>query len=215
MGNAIALSWRDARQQVKLLRYRWFACVVLHLKDDSEEGERQVNSLSMIAIRQNCAAKRLGAALCLFMASLVMFALAAYPIYVIRPFREQDPAALQRALWVLLHDKAILFGLFCLIATPAILVWRRSGWMAKLMLAPAICITLIAALSAWINPYEHMFHPFGAPQYISIEHASLDPSDMVIAVTLGGDSRAYGIREMGYHHIVNDRLHQLPIVVTY
>ncbi len=41
------------------------------------------------------------------------------------------------------------------------------------------------------------------------------PNDMVIAVTLGGESRAYGIREMGYHHIVNDQLHQAPIVVTY
>ena len=169
----------------------------------------------MIAIRQNCATKRLSFALCVFMASLVMLALAAYPIYVIRPFREQDPAALQRALWVLLHNKPIMYGLFWLIATPAIFAWRRSGWVAKLVLVSTFCVTLIAAVSAWINPYEHMFHPFGAPQYTSIEHASLDPSDMVIAVTLGGDSRAYGIREMGYHHLVNDRLHELPIVVTY
>ena len=158
---------------------------------------------------------KLGAAFALFLASLVVFALAAYPIYVIRPFREQDPAALQRALWVLLHNKPILFGLFCLIATPALLVWRRSGWVAKIVLAPAVGISLLAAISAWFNPYEQMFHPFGAPQYTTIEHASLDPNDMVIAVTLGGESRAYGIREMGYHHIVNDRLHQLPIVVTY
>jgi hypothetical protein len=169
----------------------------------------------MVTVRQNRAAKRLGAALCLFMASLAMFALAAYPIYVIRPFREQDPAALQRALWVLLHNKLILFGLFCLIATLAILVWRRSGWVAKLVLVPTFCVTLLAAVSAWFNPYEQMFHPFGAPQYTTIKHASLDANDMIIAVTLGGESRAYGIREMGYHHIVNDRLHQLPIVVTY
>jgi hypothetical protein len=70
----------------------------------------------MIAIRQTRGANRLGAALFLFLASLVILALAAYPMYVIRPFREQDPAALQRALWVLLHNKPILFGLFCLIA---------------------------------------------------------------------------------------------------
>ena len=38
---------------------------------------------------------------------------------------------------------------------------------------------------------------------------------MVIAVTLDRESRAYPIREMGYHHIVNDRLNSLPIVVTY
>ena len=172
----------------------------------------------MIAIRQNCATKRLdklGATLGLFVTSLVMLALAAYPIYVIRPFREQDPVALQRALWVMLHDKPILLGLFCVIAMPAVVLWRRCGWVAKILLTPTVVVSMFANISAWINPYEHMFHPFGAPQYITIEHAGLDPNDMVIAVTVGGESRAYGIREMGYHHVVNDRLHQLPIVVTY
>ena len=187
----------------------------VHLKADSEGGDGPVDSLSMITFRQNRAAKRLGAPLCLFMASLSIFALAAYPIYVIRPFREQDPAALQRALWVLLHNKPILLGLFCVIAMPALVLWRRSGWAAKILLASTVVVSMLAMISAWINPYEHMFHPFGAPQYTTIEHASLEPNDMVIAVTLGGESRAYGIREMGYHHIVNDQLHQAPIVVTY
>jgi hypothetical protein len=171
----------------------------------------------MVTADQSRTTKRLGragAASCLLLASLVMLALAAYPIYVIRPFREQDPAALQRALWVLLHNKPILLGLFFLIATPAVALWHRAGW-AKLVLAPTVGISLLAAVAAWINPYEQMFHPFGAPQYTAIANAALDPNDMVIAVALGGESRAYGIREMGYHHIVNDRLHQLPIVVTY
>src|ERR1700761_1677246 len=53
---------------------------------------------------------------CLFLVSLAALALALFPMYVIRPFREQKPAALQHALWVTLHDKAILFGLFLLIA---------------------------------------------------------------------------------------------------
>ena len=44
---------------------------------------------------------------CLFLASLVALALALFPMYVIRPFREQKPAALQHALWVTLHDKPI------------------------------------------------------------------------------------------------------------
>jgi len=163
--------------------------------------------MSMETVPRSRAARRLNKlapSLGLFVASLFILALAAYPIYVIRPFREQDPAALQRALWVLLHNKPILFGLFCLIATPALLLWRRSGWVAKIVLAPAVVISLLAAVSAWFNPYERMFHPFGAPQYTTIEHARLDQNDMVIAVTLGGESRAYGIREMGYHHIVND-----------
>ena len=154
-------------------------------------------------------------ALWLLLASLATLALAAYPMYVIRPFREQTPAALDRALWVLLHNKPILLILALAITTLALMVWRRAGWVSRLFLAPSIAFVLLASVSAWINPYEHMFHPFGEPHYIAAQQASLEASDMVIAVTLGGESRAYPIREMGYHHVVNDRLHGLPIVVTY
>lgn len=154
---------------------------------------------------------------CLFLLSLAALALALFPMYIIRPFREQKPAALQRALWVMLHDKPILLALFLLIAICALLLWRRAGRVPSwLLLAPAMGISLIAAASAWVNPFERiMFHAFGEPRYVTIQQAGIDAKDMVIAVTLGGESRAYPIREMGYHHVVNDRLHQLPIVVTY
>jgi hypothetical protein len=153
----------------------------------------------------------------LFVASFAALALALYPMYVIRPFREQKPADLQRALWVLLHDKAILVGLFLLITMLALVVWRRAGLVTRLLLlTPAMAIALIAAGAGWFNPYEQlMFHALGEPHYVAMHQAGIDPKDMVIAVTLGGESRAYPIREMGYHHVVNDRLHQLPIVVTY
>jgi hypothetical protein len=154
-------------------------------------------------------------ALCLLLASLTTFAFAAYPMYVIRPFTEQAPAALKRALWVLLYDKPLSFILAFLISALALFLWRRSGWIARILLISAIGITIVAAASTWINPYEHMFHPLGEPKYLAADKAVIDPSDMVIAVTLNKESRAYPIREMGYHHVVNDRLHQLPIVVTY
>jgi hypothetical protein len=154
-------------------------------------------------------------ALCLLLASLATFAFAAYPMYVIRPFTEQPPAALKRALWVLLYDKPLSLILASLITALAFFLWRRSGWIAKGLLVPAIGITILAAVSTWINPYEHMFHPLGEPKYLAADAAGIDPGDMVIAVTLASESRAYPIREMGYHHIVNDRLHELPIVVTY
>jgi hypothetical protein len=159
--------------------------------------------------------RKIVAALCLFLVSLACLAFAAYPIYVIRPFRRQEPAALERALWVLLHNKPLSLILACSITALALLLWRRAGWMAKLLLAPAMGIAILAAASTWINPFEQMFHPLGEPKYLAADRAGIDPNDMVIAVTLGGESRAYPIREMGYHHIVNDRLHGLPIVVTY
>lgn len=154
-------------------------------------------------------------ALCLFLAGIGTLALAAYPMYVIRPFREQTPAALNRALWFLLHGKPILLILALAITALALLVWRRAGWISRLLLVPSMALVILGAVSAWINPYEHMFHPFGEPRYVSAQLASIDAGDMAIVVTLGGESRAYPIREMGYHHIVNDRLHGLPMVVTY
>jgi Protein of unknown function (DUF3179) len=157
----------------------------------------------------------IGPALWLFVSALGTLALAAYPMYVIRPFREQKPAALERALWVLLHDKPILLLLALAITALALLAWRRAGWISRSILAPAAGLVVLAAVSAWINPYEHMFHPFGEPHYVAAQLASVGAGDMVIVVTLGGESRAYPIREMGYHHIVNDRLHGLPMVVTY
>jgi len=154
-------------------------------------------------------------AICLLFASAVALIIAGYPMYVIRPFREQKPAALDRALWVLLHNRLPLLILAAVIAAFTFFWWRSAGWAARSLLAPAASIAAIAAAFSWINPYEQMFHPLGAPHYVPAQRAAIDANDMVIAVTLGGESRAYPIREMGYHHVVNDRLYQLPIVVTY
>jgi hypothetical protein len=155
--------------------------------------------------------------LCLFLAALAALAFSLYPMYVIRPFREQKPVPLEHALWVQLHDKAILLAIFALLTIIALLVWRRAGWVARfLLLAPAVAVSLLAVGVSWFNPYEQMlFHPYGEPRYVAVQQAGIDAKDMVIVVTLNGESRAYPIREMGYHHVVNDRLHQLPIVVTY
>ena len=60
-----------------------------------------------------------------------------------------------------------------------------------------------------------MFHPLGQPQFLSGEQAHLDPDDMVIAIRRNGVSRAYPIREMAYHHVVNDTLSGEPVVATY
>jgi hypothetical protein len=153
----------------------------------------------------------------LLLTSLVALAFALYPIYVIRPFIEQRPAPLQRALWVTLHDRPILAIFFALLALCAWFLWRQAGRVTKLVvLTPAVGTALLAVAASWFNPYEQlMFHGLGEPRYLSPQQTKVDAKDMVIAVTLGGESRAYPIREMGYHHIVNDRLHQLPIVVTY
>ena len=43
----------------------------------------------------------------------------------------------------------------------------------------------------------------------------VEPDDLVLAVRVGDDAAAYPIRQMAYHHLVNDRIGRTPAVVTY
>jgi Protein of unknown function (DUF3179) len=38
---------------------------------------------------------------------------------------------------------------------------------------------------------------------------------MILAVHFGADARAYPIREMAYHHVLNDVVNGVPVAVTY
>ena len=139
-----------------------------------------------------------------------------YPIYVIRPFRYQGPRELAAALAVLrvrpgvemiCAVSALLAGILYWRAQPKI--WRKIGVMAAVLL-----VFGFAGLSR-VNVYEIMFHPMGQPAFASIADTKLDGDEMVIAVKLGDEARAYPIRSVSYHHVVNDVVGGVPIVATY
>ncbi len=60
-----------------------------------------------------------------------------------------------------------------------------------------------------------MFHPIAAPGFETEAQSKLDAGEMIMAVRLGSDARAYPISEMAYHHILNDVVNAVPIAVTY
>ena len=47
------------------------------------------------------------------------------------------------------------------------------------------------------------------------EAAFLNPSDQIIGVELEGQARAYPIRILNWHEVVNDTINGVPIVVTF
>ena len=148
-----------------------------------------------------------------FAASLFLLV---YPVYVIRPFRHQGANELMAALAVLRFRPIGLALAVALAAIAAVQYWRaRAKWWRRTLVTIAAIATLGCAVLSRINIYELMFHPVGRPSFIAASSAKLDGAEKVLAIRVGDAARAYPIRSISYHHIVNDRLGGVPIVATY
>ena len=140
----------------------------------------------------------------------------AYPIYVIRPFRAQGAIELAMALTVF-RFRPVLTAVSALLAvSAAIAYWRAQDrvWRRLLVAAGAVFVCVLAAL-ARVNVFELMFHPVDHPAFAAAAEVKLDKDDKLIVVKIGGSARAYPIRTMGYHHIVNDVVGGTALVATY
>jgi hypothetical protein len=113
----------------------------------------------------------------------------------------------QAPLWSMLTATAALLL--------AILLWRRTPAWKKVLLVLGVCLATAAGAMARVDYFEWMFHPVAAPGFESAAAFQLDPSQMVMAVRFGSDARAYPIRAMAYHHVVNDTVGGIPIAVAY
>ena len=145
-------------------------------------------------------------------------ALDAVPAYVIRPFRPQGSQELFVALTFLRWAPVWTIVLAVAAALAAIRLWRHGAGRLRLRrcgLVLGMLLVSAAAVAARVNIFERMFAPIQEPQYLPASLAKIESDDMVLAVRAGNHARAYPIREMAYHHLVNDALAGSPIVVTY
>ena len=137
------------------------------------------------------------------------------PFFIIRPFRYQSPSALalamaarQRAPWATLAAALLCLALL-------LLLWRTSERWRKIILTSVMLVVTCSAVMSRLNHFEWMFHPIDAPQFESASASKLASGEMILAVRYGSDARAYPIREMAYHHILNDVVAGVPVAVTY
>lgn len=146
---------------------------------------------------------------------LAIFCLA-WPMYVIRPFRPQGPAELDSALAVLRLRPYLLGACLLLSLAVAAVDWRHAARRSRKFVLAAIPLTIaLAAGLSRVNIFEIMFHRIDAPAFQSAAQTSLDADEKVIAVSIKGAARAYPIRALAYHHIVNDTIEGVPLVGTY
>jgi hypothetical protein len=139
----------------------------------------------------------------------------AIPMFVIRPFRPQGARELEIALAVR-HAGPWISGLCAAVVLLVVVrAWKTTKIGARVAMIGLLLVAFAGAILTHVNIFEKMFHPYGSPSFESAAEAPVDSDDKVLAVKVGSQARAYPIRTMGYHHIVNDTVGGTPIAVTY
>jgi hypothetical protein len=137
------------------------------------------------------------------------------PAFIIRPFAHQSPRGLLVAM--ALRDRApwgtLAAALLCVLL--ALMLWQAANLWRRIALGLVILLVVFSTVMARLNYFEWMFHPVPNPQFQSESESKLDNGEMIMAVRFGADARAYPISEMAYHHVFNDVVEGVPVVVTY
>lgn len=154
--------------------------------------------------------------LLLFACLAISLVCVAYPIYVIRPFRAQGLSELAVALVVSEYrgTATLISALVALAALAGYWPTQPIKWRQVLAAVGAGLVCVLAVL-ARVNIFELMFHPIDRASFAAAAKSKLDGAEKVIAVMINGQARAYPVRGVAYHHIINDELGKVAIVATY
>ena len=149
--------------------------------------------------------------------AIFMFVWVAIPALLIQPFKPQTPLGIavsfelrQQAGTVTLMGAVLLLALLVRLARNATRWWQ---W------PPIVLLTAVGAVPTWFarqNHFEWMFNPLLDPIYAPATLVDfVGNGDMVVAVEIGGEAVAWPVRQMAYHHIVEDKVGGVPVVSTY
>ena len=91
-------------------------------------------------------------------------------------------------------------------------LWRERTWRGLALLA----VTLSCVVLSRINLLEWVFPAARGAETASIAaFHDIRDEDMVIGVALEGLSRAYPVRYLAYHHMLNDQVGATALLPTY
>jgi len=84
-----------------------------------------------------------------------------------------------------------------------------------LLVIPMAIVCAVVYMANFVMAADHMFYQPGKLLMVSAADNKIDSGRLVIGVTLNGESKAYPIRFLGYHHQVQDTIGGQPVMITY
>lgn len=138
-------------------------------------------------------------------------------VYFIMPFPgSQQGNTVQLAYWLDQHIHWIRgFG----IAVVVILFLGKrpqlTRWSGALLVVLALFYAVVFYLFNFKFLAEKMFYQPVVKSFLPAAVSTVDSEKLVLGVTLNGESKAYPIQYIGYHHQVRDSIGNTPVMITY
>jgi hypothetical protein len=153
----------------------------------------------------------------LAIATLVSVLMVAVPAYLIRPFVAQSARGVEVSYLLRSWSPTVTLLLLLVAALPLIMLWRAAvSWTGRTTLSLAGVLLVASAFMARQNYFEWVFKRAPAANYVEATNAShVADGDMVIAIEHQNQARAYPVRIIAFHHLLNEVVAGEPIVVTY
>jgi hypothetical protein len=159
---------------------------------------------------------RKAAWLVLLVLVLAAFAIVAAPVWIIMPFKPQTARGVEVSYTLKRWSPTLTIIALALALILAAWLWRGARWWKRALLVVVFIPLLAATWFARQNHFEWMFNPLANATYAKVSAAGfVDDADIVMAVESNGESAAYPIRLMAYHHVVQDTVGGTPLVATY
>lgn len=155
--------------------------------------------------------------LILLLITAIVFAIVFVPAWWIKPFSAQSEKQLEIA-YHLRSWSPILTIVFSIAAIGlAVIIWKKSNrrYSKTALIVPLLIIFGFTWLARQ-NHFEWMFNPLENARFAKVSETDFVADDeMVLAVKVNADAVAFPVRQMAYHHIVQDVVGGMPITATY
>ena len=154
--------------------------------------------------------------LILFLLVVAMVVIVLTPMFLIMPFKPQTPRIVEVSYWMRRWSPLLTILGALVILTLTVRLWIGGRWWSRAILVILLLPVLGATWLAQQNHFEWMFNPLPNPLYAKVADAGFVKDDeRVMAITVNGESVAYPITLMAYHHVLGDTVGGTPIVATY
>jgi len=109
-----------------------------------------------------------------------------------------------------------IVGILISIYGTYILFTGLHGWFHKAFIGLffLIYIFIIYTINTSISA-DKMFLQPNMLAFSDINNSPLTPNDIVIGTTINGESKAYPLEYVGYHHQIRDVIGNVPVMITY